>query len=336
MIHQTLEFYPDTDKCIQGCLHCPRSIQNISESTTISRVSDIQMQMTQKILRAFENEEKKGVFALNLSWYLWSYDFELFPDLWEYKINQIYFNLGTLWEKSINFLDEFNDKFQKILPIGSNNYMELYWNLQHSSWLFRENDIQKLEIFFRKYKKIIEQENERLNNTNEVNLLLAANNVSNRNFKVYREKRLFWKNPLMELLHHIHRLNASTLNKSQIKSKTPSLLNWSEVWLVQANSKIIKSDWSLQTIDFRWINAKAIQYYNFKEDIMNCVEDKEKFLLGIFPDKVIVYHNTIHINQNIYWFTYEEFLPILEKSLSEKVSLKDEVDIILLKRLEEI
>jgi len=336
MIHQTLEFYPDTDKCIQGCFHCPRSIQNISESNVITSISEIQMEMTHKILKAFENEEKKGVFALNLSWYIWSYDFELFPDLWEYEINQIYFNLGTLWEESVNFLDEFNNKFQRILPMGSSNYMELYWNLQHSYGLFTEKDFKNLDIFFRKYKKVIEQENKRLNNTNEVNLLLAANNITNRNFKIYRKKQLFWRTPLMKLLRQIHRLNTRVLSKSEIKYKKSSLLNLSEAWLIEANSKIIKTDWSFQTIDFRWINAKAGQYYNFKEDIVDAVENKGNFLLGIFPDKVVAYHNTMHINQNIYWFTYEEFLPILEKVLSEELSLKDEVDKTLLKRLKEI
>jgi len=335
MIHQQLWFYPDIDKCIQGCFHCPRAIQSIWESSTISQISDIQMEVTTKTLKAFENEWKNNISTLNLSWYLWSYDFELFSNLSEHDIKQIYFNLGTLWKESIEFLDVFNEKFKKIFPIGSWKYMELYGNLQHNSWIFTKQDLEILEIFFTKYRNVIKEENKRLQNTNETNLLISSNNITNKNFKNYWKKG-FKIRPISKLLYEIHKINIKSLSKNEIKSSEPTFEDFYQYWLVIANSRIEKTDESLQTIDFRWINAKLAQEQDFKTDLIWAIQDKTKLLVDIFPDKIVVYHNTKYINEPIYWFTYEEFFWVLNRSLNQWLKLKDEIDNILIKRLKEV
>lgn len=314
-MNKVLEFYPSTRWCIQWCFHCPRWITQPSWNV-VQEISERQRELARNILYCFW-DDVNWVNALNLSWYIWEYWFELFDDIWGIGLTQLYFNLGTLSNTSRAVIQENLSRLTTILPRNTwCRDIDIFWNLQCVAAWRELLDADLLQSMVHEFFKAL-QSWATFSTQEMTGLMLAANNATEKN----RREIHLW-----DIL--------SNFISAHSKLWNPTVVSDSIKDYPKKGVSFIRSDRVIdgkQTrIDFRSVSAKQSKKSTFLDELKLSLREDMDLTISIFPDTIMMYHSTWNMHIEELFFTYDEFEELLKvyicQTWSERYSLKRVID----------
>ena len=321
---QVLEFYPSEQWCIQWCHHCLRGIKKPSWNI-VHEVSNRHRELARNILFAF-TEENDALNALNLSWYIWDYSFQLFDDIWWMDLNQVYFNLWTVSSATQKSIDDDVRRVNHILRQNTwSKDIDIFWNIQYVSGGEFLKQAQEIEKFVRWFFSAV-QWGVSFSDSDFTGLMIASNNITERNFRQLNPQSIL--NAFIDA-HYC-------LGESEISSV--KFQDFTKQWVLFVRSDRVISG-KQSRIDFRGIQAKKSWKTTFLDELKTSLWNNE-LTLSIFPDTIMIYHSTLNMDISELFFDYNEFEWLLRDFVyqtgSERKTLKQIIDERLLERADNL
>lgn len=301
---QVLEFYPTEKWCIQWCLHCPRSISKPEDSLQVSWVNKLQQGVAERVLKIFRWEQPES--QLNLAWYIWAYDFELFDNVAPFHLSGISFNLWTISQTSADLIEDNIVRLWEVLPQDtSGKGIFTYGNFQLFDASPKTLEWSILTRIIERYFKAIQTHAPHVVKKNIWAISIAANNIPERNFD-------FWTARLA--LKGISDFQRSIADAYYMWQK---LDYYNKEGLFLISSKLVWADDYNFDVSMRWVKAKKAKKMSLAEAVKNC--EKSDFYISLFPDKVMVYHSPWNIHLDGLFFSYEEFDDIIRERTKRRI-----------------
>lgn len=306
----TIELYPWEKICQLWCNHCIRK----SDWNTNIKITNEQSEVflkTQEILS--KNTNFQQLLRLNAPINLINNDI---PISKKYKINALTISINEeaiyKWKDSVNktILDSLTN-INKILS-NMNNIprLDLWIPLKENIFDINIWEKKKLSLLYKYiyqfYWSLIEEDK-----IKKYNLIFWTNDINNTYYKNFKKENLYMFFNLFKIIlkEEIFKKKDYKLYKNNLEINNEYIL--SESTYIGDNSYIQLFYRIISTI----FHEKYYNLYQTNNDTWT--------IISIHPDKIQIWHTTHNINNENFWFSYEEYYKILNnKSVTDYTSFK--------------
>lgn len=307
-----VELYTHPNACDMWCWHCPRAMKAPMEP--VSQLQKKHIHLIHQVLEACDKDSMNPRLNISESIQNWKNIQNLLPP---YDYSLLLYHAVGIWATCIDDLEILPGLFHSGTDLSRvEGHLALNMGNQPKKIIF--DKIEQLQRVIDEYIIKLWQGKYGVDPLS-VNIALWSNALNKRDFAAIIEEKdniltllyylLFWKNSYQDAWFW--------LEKRFIDASIDSKF-WLGVLGFRSNDHL-----SIKYGSYRFVSNERLKTPMSNQYLLNIYQNINDLTISIFPDKVMVHHDTADINNPFLWFTYEEFTLILLKkgwTFREKVN----------------